>query len=253
MAGKGQMPAFGASLSLPKMQALSGYVRRLGADSAPPGANAVTVRRAAVALAAVCLFLGAAEVRRWPSRGTTSTTYARRAVDKAAANVRVEGTNHLKRANALAGEGDCKAAIDEYTKASELLDDPVVLFNRGECYRRTGDGENAVDDYREFLEKLPSAPNRADIEAKIAGARRPRAGGAHIGRRREAAPPPLEVAGADAGADGGSDAPRRRRPRWRIRAQRRDQARARGRRPEPPHQPMTPGPAAAGRPGSGSR
>lgn len=37
MAGKGQMPAFGRSMSLPKMQALSGYVRRLGADSAPPG------------------------------------------------------------------------------------------------------------------------------------------------------------------------------------------------------------------------
>jgi mono/diheme cytochrome c family protein len=31
MAGKGQMPAFGNSLSPPKMQALSGYVRRLGA------------------------------------------------------------------------------------------------------------------------------------------------------------------------------------------------------------------------------
>ena len=31
MAGKGQMPAFGASLSLPKMQALAGFVRRLGA------------------------------------------------------------------------------------------------------------------------------------------------------------------------------------------------------------------------------
>ncbi len=35
MAGKGQMPAFGASLSLPKMQALSGYVRRLGATGGP--------------------------------------------------------------------------------------------------------------------------------------------------------------------------------------------------------------------------
>jgi mono/diheme cytochrome c family protein len=34
MAGKGQMPAFGASLSLPKMQSLSGYVRRLGRTSA---------------------------------------------------------------------------------------------------------------------------------------------------------------------------------------------------------------------------
>jgi mono/diheme cytochrome c family protein len=30
MAGKGQMPAFGASLSLPKIQSLSGYIRRLG-------------------------------------------------------------------------------------------------------------------------------------------------------------------------------------------------------------------------------
>jgi mono/diheme cytochrome c family protein len=40
MAGKGQMPAFGNSLSLPKMQALSGYVRRLGADGAPAGAGA---------------------------------------------------------------------------------------------------------------------------------------------------------------------------------------------------------------------
>ena len=38
MAGKGQMPAFANSLSLPKMQALSGYVRRLGTGSAPPGA-----------------------------------------------------------------------------------------------------------------------------------------------------------------------------------------------------------------------
>ena len=35
MAGKGQMPAFGASLSLPKMQALSGYVRHLGASGGP--------------------------------------------------------------------------------------------------------------------------------------------------------------------------------------------------------------------------
>jgi len=35
MAGKGQMPAFGNSLSLPKMQALSGYIRRLGAGAAP--------------------------------------------------------------------------------------------------------------------------------------------------------------------------------------------------------------------------
>jgi mono/diheme cytochrome c family protein len=37
MAGKGQMPAFGQSLSVPKIQALSGYIRRLG--SVPPGGS----------------------------------------------------------------------------------------------------------------------------------------------------------------------------------------------------------------------
>jgi mono/diheme cytochrome c family protein len=37
MAGKGQMPAFGRSLSVPKMQALSGYVRRLGTTNVPGG------------------------------------------------------------------------------------------------------------------------------------------------------------------------------------------------------------------------
>ena len=30
MTGKGQMPSFGGALSAPKIQALSGYVRRLG-------------------------------------------------------------------------------------------------------------------------------------------------------------------------------------------------------------------------------
>jgi len=36
MAGKGQMPAFGSALSLPKIQTLSGYVRRLGSGTARP-------------------------------------------------------------------------------------------------------------------------------------------------------------------------------------------------------------------------
>jgi mono/diheme cytochrome c family protein len=35
MAGKGQMPAFGANLSVPKIQELSGYVRRLGTRATP--------------------------------------------------------------------------------------------------------------------------------------------------------------------------------------------------------------------------
>jgi mono/diheme cytochrome c family protein len=35
MAGKGQMPAFAQNLSMPKMQAMAGYIRRLGGSGSP--------------------------------------------------------------------------------------------------------------------------------------------------------------------------------------------------------------------------
>ena len=79
-----------------------------------------------------------------------------------------EGRYHLRKANGLAGDDRCQAAIHEYTLALKKLGDPVVLFNRAECYRRIGEDEKAVSDYRGFLEAVPAAPNRAQIEAKIA-------------------------------------------------------------------------------------
>ena len=78
-----------------------------------------------------------------------------------------EGRYHLRKANGLAGDDRCQAAIHEYTLAFKKLRDPVVLFNRAECYRRIGEDEKAVADYRAFLEAVPAAPNRAQIEAKI--------------------------------------------------------------------------------------
>src|SRR5436190_24070370 len=79
-----------------------------------------------------------------------------------------DGRAYLQRANKLAGDGNCAAAVKDYTKAYERLHDPIVLFNRAECYRRLGESAKAVADYRGFLEGFPKAPNRADIENKIA-------------------------------------------------------------------------------------
>jgi hypothetical protein len=73
----------------------------------------------------------------------------------------------LERANALAGEGKCVEAINEYTAAYEKLKDPIVLFNRAECYRRVGQNAKAAEDYRGFLQGFPAAPNRKEIEARI--------------------------------------------------------------------------------------
>jgi len=85
-----------------------------------------------------------------------------------AANPAVEGRKHARKANHLTEINKCKLAIPEYTKALRLLKDPTLLFNRAECYRRTGDAAKAVADYRKFLLELPAAPNRAQVESQIA-------------------------------------------------------------------------------------
>jgi len=88
--------------------------------------------------------------------------------DSPSAHAIAEGRYHLRKANGLAGDDRCQAAVHEYTLAYKKLGDPVVLFNRAECYRRIGEDEKAIADYRAFLEAVPAAPNRAQIEAKIA-------------------------------------------------------------------------------------
>jgi tetratricopeptide (TPR) repeat protein len=82
--------------------------------------------------------------------------------------VYAEGLRHSRKAAALAGANNCKAAVPEYTKALQLLKDPVLLFNRAECYRTLGDRNAALADYRRFLVEMPGAPNRAPVEAHIA-------------------------------------------------------------------------------------
>jgi hypothetical protein len=79
-----------------------------------------------------------------------------------------EGLRHSRKAARLAGADNCAAAVPEYTAAFRLLKDPVLLFNRAECYRLLGERNAALADYRRFLSELPRAPNRARVEAHIA-------------------------------------------------------------------------------------
>src|SRR6185295_1409694 len=58
--------------------------------------------------------------------------------------------------------------ILEYDKALRSLKDATLLFNRGECHRKTGQAAKAIADYKQFLAELPAAPNRAQVEAQIA-------------------------------------------------------------------------------------
>ena len=122
--------------------------------------------RAGIALAAACFLLGASGNALARSK-TKKHHREHKSHHQPSHKDLARGKRHLKKANALAGDANCRAAVAEYTVAYELLNDPVVLFNRAECYRRIGENEKAADDYHAFLEKVPAAPNRASIEKKL--------------------------------------------------------------------------------------
>ena len=60
------------------------------------------------------------------------------------------------------------AALDDFKQAFRFKDDAVFLYNIAQCYRLMNKNEDALSFYRSYLRRAPDAPNRAEVEAKIA-------------------------------------------------------------------------------------
>jgi tetratricopeptide (TPR) repeat protein len=88
-----------------------------------------------------------------------------------AADSEASGRKHAAKANQLAAKNKCKSALPEFTKAYKTLKDPTILFNRAECQRKLGNHADALKDYEQFLVDMPTAPNRASVEAHMAALR----------------------------------------------------------------------------------
>jgi tetratricopeptide (TPR) repeat protein len=59
-------------------------------------------------------------------------------------------------------------ALVDFKEAYRLREDPVFLYNIAQCYRLLNDNADAITFYRNYLRRLPDAPNRGEVEAKIA-------------------------------------------------------------------------------------
>jgi hypothetical protein len=64
--------------------------------------------------------------------------------------------------------GEFDKAIEAWQEGYKAKADPGFLYNIGQAYRLKGDAAKAIFFYRGYLRTSPKAPNRADVEAKIA-------------------------------------------------------------------------------------
>ncbi|HEX2568454.1 MAG TPA: hypothetical protein VH877_02770 [Polyangia bacterium] len=73
----------------------------------------------------------------------------------------ISGTRHYNL-------NEYEEALQDFKEAYRHKDDPVFLYNIAQCYRLLDKHEEAVRFYRSYLRVSPNAPNRKDVEHKIA-------------------------------------------------------------------------------------
>lgn len=96
----------------------------------------------------------------------------------------------FRRGAAAYGTDDFASAADYFSRAYALSHEPGMLYNLALSQQRAGDVDGAITSYRAFLEAVPDAPERTEVELSLATLERLQASE----REREAAPPsPAEV------------------------------------------------------------
>ncbi|MCC6994558.1 MAG: hypothetical protein IT370_08120 [Deltaproteobacteria bacterium] len=63
--------------------------------------------------------------------------------------------------------GDYARAIMAYKEAYRLIANPFFLYNIGQAYRLSGEPASAVRFYKSYLNAMPEAPNRVEVEGRI--------------------------------------------------------------------------------------
>jgi tetratricopeptide (TPR) repeat protein len=63
--------------------------------------------------------------------------------------------------------GEYKEALESFKLAYRNYADPKILFNLAQCHRQLGNKEEAISFYRKYLNKVPNAPNREDVQNTI--------------------------------------------------------------------------------------
>jgi tetratricopeptide (TPR) repeat protein len=75
---------------------------------------------------------------------------------------------HYETATRLYDIREYDKALVEFKSAYLAQPDPAFLFNVGQCYRKLGQNQQALNFFQEYLKKAPpDDPNRSQVEARV--------------------------------------------------------------------------------------
>jgi tetratricopeptide (TPR) repeat protein len=81
---------------------------------------------------------------------------------------RAQARKHFNEGTRWYELGHFDEAIKEYEQAYRSVDDPVLLYNLAQAHRQAGHTNDALRLYKVYLNRAPKAPNRSEVETKIA-------------------------------------------------------------------------------------
>ena len=101
-------------------------------------------------------------------RGTWSLILLLVVAGAARADDRALAREHFQKGSRAFALGAYDEAITEYSAAYRLKDDPALLYNIAQAHRLAMHAPEALRFYKMYLSLLSKAPNRDDVEVKIA-------------------------------------------------------------------------------------
>jgi tetratricopeptide (TPR) repeat protein len=129
------------------------------------------IRAAAVLVLAVVAFLADRGAARAQAPGAASPSPPRAAPPKAA-GAAARAAVHVDRGRKLYDLRRYDRAIVEFEAAYQIDADPNHLYNIAQAHRLANKIDLAIKYYQAYLEKVPGAPNRPDVEGRIADLQR---------------------------------------------------------------------------------
>jgi tetratricopeptide (TPR) repeat protein len=100
--------------------------------------------------------------------GGTMMAQADRHHDPEAAAKEKEAREHYNKGMTHFDLGEIDAAVEEFRTAYSITQAPGLLFNIAQAYRYKKDYKQALHFYHSYLRLMPRAPNRTDVEARVA-------------------------------------------------------------------------------------